>query len=65
MGATQLAIQPQSATERCPWCGNGVTRTKFLEIEEKIAERERKKLTEERARMTHELRDEAGRTLSD
>lgn len=59
MGATQLAIQPQSATERCPWCGNGVTRTKFLEIEEKIAERERKKLTEERARMTQELRDEA------
>ncbi len=59
MGAAQLAIQPQSATERCPWCGNAVTRTKFLEIEEKIAERERKKLSEERARMAQELRDEA------
>jgi Uncharacterized protein conserved in bacteria (DUF2130) len=59
VGAAQLAIQPQSATERCPWCGNGVTRTKFLEIEEKIAERERKKLAEERARLAQELRDEA------
>src|SRR5439155_11234908 len=54
-----LAIQPHAATERCPWCGNAVTRARFLEIEEKIAERERKKLSEERTRMAQELRDEA------
>lgn len=58
MGA-ELAIQPHAATERCPWCGSAVTRSRFLEIEQKIAERERKKLSEERARMAQELRDEA------
>ena len=58
MGAG-LAIQPHAATERCPWCGSAVTRVRFLEIEEKIAERERKKLSEERTRMAQELRDEA------
>src|SRR2546422_3228039 len=33
-----------SYTERCPWCDNLVTRAKFLEIQERIRQEERKRL---------------------
>jgi hypothetical protein len=33
-------------TERCPWCGSLIARAKFLEIEERIRQEERKKLAD-------------------
>jgi hypothetical protein len=53
---TELAVQPQAATERCPWCGSTILRSKFIEIETRIAEQQRKKLNEDKARMEEELR---------
>lgn len=70
-----LAVQPQIATDRCPWCGTAVSRSRFIEIETRIAEQERKKLAGERSRMKQELlvevqkaearvREEAGKKLT-
>jgi hypothetical protein len=53
-----VPLQAQVATDRCPWCGTSISKAKFLEIERKIAERERSKLAEERGRMQQELRAE-------
>lgn len=52
---TAVALQHQPATDQCPWCGTGISRAKFLEIQSRIAEDERKKLAVERARMQAEL----------
>jgi hypothetical protein len=38
-----------SMTERCPWCGTLISRSKFLEVEAKIREEERKRLAEAEA----------------
>jgi hypothetical protein len=52
------------AADQCPWCGTEISRSKFLEIEGRIAERERKKLAEERVRMELQLRAEIGKTAA-
>jgi hypothetical protein len=72
---TAVAVQPQAAVDRCPWCGSSISRIKFVEIQTKIAEQERNKLATERARMKQEfqadlqkmearVREEAGKTLA-
>lgn len=53
-----VAVQAQVATDRCPWCGTTISRARFIEIQTRIAEQERKKLADERARMKQELRVE-------
>src|SRR5256886_1038366 len=41
----EVAMSPDASyTERCPWCDNLVTRAKFLEIQERIAKWEGKRL---------------------
>jgi hypothetical protein len=52
---TAVAFHQHPATDQCPWCGTGISRSKFLEIQSRIAEGERKKLAVERARMQTEL----------
>jgi len=52
---TAAALQLQAATDQCPWCGSGISRARFVEIQARIAEQERKKLTHERALMKEEL----------
>ena len=39
--SSELAVRSQVATERCPWCGSTISREKFDEIAERIAEEER------------------------
>jgi hypothetical protein len=55
---TSAAVQTQAAPDRCPWCGNAISRSKFVEIQTRVSEQERKKLAEERTRMEQELRTE-------
>ncbi len=55
-----VAVQQKVALDRCPWCGSSISHSKFVEIQTKIAEQERKKLVEERARMEKELRMRIG-----
>src|SRR5262245_2195148 len=38
-------------TDRCPWCGNSISRSKFIEIEGRIREQEQKKSQEAEARL--------------
>lgn len=52
---TAVALQHQAATDQCPWCGTTISRARFVEIQTRIAEQERKKLAQERARMQEEL----------
>ena len=52
---TAVALQPQAATDQCPWSGSGISRARFVEIQARIAEQERKKLNHERALMKEEL----------
>src|SRR5262249_55202728 len=47
-------------TDRCPWCGNLISRSKFIEIEGKIREQEQKRSQEAEAR----LREDFQRQLS-
>jgi hypothetical protein len=47
-----------SYTERCPWCENLVTRAKFLEIQERIRQEERKRLAEAEAKLRQRLDQE-------
>ena len=58
MSNTEVAFQARIATAACPWCGSVISRSKFAEIENRIAEQERRKLAEERARMNQQLRTE-------
>ncbi len=44
-----------SMTERCPWCGALISRAKFVEIEERIRQEERKKLEDLEAAMRKRL----------
>jgi hypothetical protein len=53
---SNVAVQPQAASERCPWCGTAISRAKFIEIQTTISEQEKKKLAAERARMEQEFR---------
>jgi len=52
-----------SMTERCPWCGSLVSRTKFIEIEAKIREQERKRLAEAESAMRKQLEQQFQRDL--
>src|SRR5436190_9041344 len=54
-----VALQTRVTTEACPWCGSAISRAKYLDIEKRIGEQERKKLASERARMETQLRAEA------
>lgn len=58
------AVHTHIAADRCPWCGGEISRAKFLQIEARIAEKERKKLAEERARMEIQLRAELAKTVA-
>src|SRR5437660_3672714 len=41
----EVEMSPDASyTERCPWCDNLITRAKFLEIQERIRQEERKRL---------------------
>jgi hypothetical protein len=52
-----------SVTERCPWCGSLVSRVKFIEIEAKIREQERKRLAEAESTMRKQLEQKFQRDL--
>jgi hypothetical protein len=52
---TAVAFQQHAATDQCPWCGTVIAHAKFLEIQARIAEQERKKLALDRVRMQEEL----------
>jgi hypothetical protein len=52
-----------SVTERCPWCSSLVSRTKFLEVEAKIREQERKRLAEAESEMRKRLEQTFQRDL--
>jgi hypothetical protein len=43
-------------TDRCPWCGTLVSRSKFLEIEGRIREQEQKRSQEAEARLKENFR---------
>jgi hypothetical protein len=45
------SVPTAHTNDRCPWCGTVVSRAKFLEIEAKIREQERKKSQETEARL--------------
>ena len=53
-----VVVESQVQTERCPWCDSVISRAKFLQVQTKIAEQERKKLAVERARIQQELERE-------
>src|SRR6266545_238488 len=53
-----VALGSQVPTERCPWCDSVISHSKFLQIQMRIADQERKKLAEERARIEQEIRRE-------
>src|SRR5712691_1342874 len=55
MMGTAVALQHHAATDQCPWCGTTIARARFIEIQTRIAEQERKKLAQERSRMQEEL----------
>ena len=44
----ELGTRP---TDRCPWCGTPLTRSKFIEIEGRIREEEQKRSQEAEARL--------------
>ena len=48
----------QVETEKCPWCDSIISRAKFFQIRERIAEEERRRLSEERLRIDEEVRRE-------
>src|SRR5262245_16922259 len=41
--------------DRCPWCGNLISRSKFIEIEGKIREQEQKRAQETEARLMEDF----------
>jgi len=58
------AVKPEAATERCPWCDGPILRSKFLQIQMRIADQERKKLAEERARIEARIMEEAASKMA-
>lgn len=57
-------VEPEVPTERCPWCDSPILRSKFLQIQTRIADQERKKLAEERARIEARIMEEAARKVA-
>jgi hypothetical protein len=51
--SSAIALDP--GTQTCPLCGNAISSQEFARIQARIAEQERKRLTDEQARMRHEL----------
>ena len=49
---------PPVDTDRCPWCDNPIPHTKFIQIRARIAEQERRRLSEEKLRIEQEIRRE-------
>ena len=45
-------------TDKCPWCGGVISRAKFLEIEARIREQERKRLQETEARLNEKFQQD-------
>lgn len=58
MSNAEVALQTRITTAACPWCGSVISKSKFAEIENRIAEQEHRKLADERARMGQQLRTE-------
>ena len=48
-----------NATESCPWCDSPITRAKFVEVETKIRDKEKRKLDEQRRELEQQFRREA------
>src|SRR5439155_13316887 len=48
-----------AAHDKCPWCGTLISRARFLEIQTKIRDEEKKKLVEMEANMRKQLQIEA------
>src|SRR5262249_14104058 len=59
-----VAGEGEGSTERCPWCDSVIQRSKFIHIQEKIADLERRKLAEERALIEARVMAEAARKLA-
>ena len=65
MAQSNPALAVQAATERCPWCSSAIPRTRFVQIQTRIAEEERSKLaafqqdTEQRIAAMVRERDQA------
>ena len=51
-------------TERCPWCGSAISHAKFLEVEARIRDQEKKKLAEVEAEMRKQLGEKFQRDLA-
>lgn len=52
------SLNKTSSTDRCPWCGSQISRTKFLEIEARIREQEKRKLADWEASVRKEVEAE-------
>src|SRR5262245_22627107 len=48
-------IGTRRPTDRCPWCGTPITRSKFIEIEGRIREEEQKRSQEAEARLKEDF----------
>jgi hypothetical protein len=55
LSTTQQPVATSSLTDRCPWCSTLIPRTKFLEIQSKIRDEEKRKLAEAEATMQRRL----------
>ena len=42
--APEAALDLAAATELCPWCGTKISKTKFLAIQTRIRDQEKKKV---------------------
>ncbi|MGB3552408.1 MAG: DUF2130 domain-containing protein [Candidatus Binatus sp.] len=49
-----IATVPHPASETCPWCGSEISHQKFLQVQTKIREEERKRLAQVRAEIERE-----------
>lgn len=63
----QLTFGPHAhrAADLCPWCGSTISRSKFIEIQEKIAQQERQRFTEQRTQMEREMVAEKAKMQSE
>ena len=57
LSTTQPAM-PSPLTDKCPWCGGVISRAKFLDIEARIREQERKRLQETEARLNEKFQQD-------
>src|SRR5438094_393064 len=64
MSPSVVALESQLPTERCPWCESVILRSKFLQIQTRIADQERRKLAEERARIEARVMEEAAHKMA-